>query len=184
VLRLVRAHAAADRAGRLIDALDGLTTEAMAFRDHVPGVLAQLDVVTTLIDSESKGNRAPAFSTWWKAQDRKLQLAVRELRNAELKKQEPQTSLSATVYVGGLVAPTGAVSLQVNGVPVETGSDSEDRSTPAPVESGTTGRMFWTFNSGDFADREVIPILREYHRWLISDVLPTAERLLTPPSSG
>jgi hypothetical protein len=49
---------------------------------------------------------------------------------------------------------------------------------PDPNSQLTRGRMYWTFTSGHFAGKEVLPTLRDYYADLKDNVLPTAERLL------
>jgi hypothetical protein len=53
-VKLDRAREALERAGRLVNALADKEDDATALRDAVPYAVEQLDVVTSLIDKDSR----------------------------------------------------------------------------------------------------------------------------------
>jgi hypothetical protein len=163
-MRLDRAREALDRAGRLLNELPATEGDITNFRDAVPYVLAQLDLVTSLIDEESRGHRTSVFSSWWTG-THPLKEALHELRNAEFKKQEQRTGLNA------LVQPETVRAVVRDGKLHNVPSD--------PNSQQSRGRMYWTFTSGGFAGQEVVSTLRRYYDHLANNVIPEAERLLT-----
>jgi hypothetical protein len=164
-LRLNRAREALERADRLLNALTNIKDDDVTgFRDAVPYVLAQLDLINSIIDEDSRRHRTPAFSTWWNGQH-PLKDALHELRNAELKQQEQSTGLNATVQAETIRAVV---------------EDGKLRNLPPdPNSQLPRARMYWTFTSGGFAGQEVIPTLRHYYDHLMNSVIPTAESLLS-----
>ena len=159
-VKLDRARESLERAGRLVNALADKEDDATAFRDAVPYAVEQLDVVTSLIDKDSRGHRTPAFSAWWNGQH-PLKDALHELRNAEVKEQEKRTGRNATIQVGTVGTVVGVGNLP-----------------PKPESQPPRGWMYWTFTSGGFVNQEVLPTLRDYYDRLLNNAIPTAERLL------
>jgi hypothetical protein len=162
-MRLHRAREALDRAGRLLSELPTKEGDITGFRDAVPYVVAQLDLVTSLIDEDSRGRRTPAFLTWWNG-NHPLRDALHELRNAEFKRQEQRTGLNALVQPETVRAVVRFGKLE--------------NLPPDPSGQRPRGRMYWTFSSGGFAGQEVVPTLRHYYDHVANHVIPGAERLL------
>jgi hypothetical protein len=128
--------------------------------------LVQLDLITGIIDGDSRGHRTPAFSAWWNGQH-PLKDALHELRNAELKRREQRTGLNAVVQVETVRAVI---------------EDGKLRNLPPdPNSQLPRGRIYWTFTSGDFAGQEVLPTLRHYYDHLLKNVIPTAAVMVSVP---
>jgi len=118
----------------------------VAFRDAVPGILMQLDVVNSLIDEDSRGHRTPDFSSWWSGQH-PLRVALHELRNAEVKRQERRTGRSVSlqwILVRRVI------------------TDSRYENLPTGIMSPFFPRLDWFFIEGGFAGQKVLDTLRDY----------------------
>ena len=82
---LPRARRALAQARRQLDDLEQAREDIEKYRDLLPYVLDRLLNVWRVIDTESRGRRPQAFSTWWLNQKDGNRSSVARLRNQELK---------------------------------------------------------------------------------------------------
>lgn len=153
------------------------------FRFLVPYVLDLAAAVTRIVDYETKGSRTPSFASWWFAVDRNLTKAITDLRNAELKRQEQQTSRHIEVTVSSSLLFTD----QISGIVLEPDGEVRPvRGTPeahAHVEqplAGFSASHEWVFRGGPLEGRSVTGTIEEHLLGLREEVVPTAERLMDP----
>lgn len=158
------------RARRMLDDLGRHADDEVCFRDRLPYVLDLLAGVTRCINDESKGHRSGQFSSWWKTADRTMQAAIRELRNAELKRAESRAKQEVRVEMlgpRGKPVPAGALA---QGARMEAKSLTESQfSIVVSTE--------WRFAGGDLHSQPVLPALVKYWNE-VGGVLTQAEALL------
>jgi hypothetical protein len=140
----------------MLDDLARHSADVDALRDRLPYVLDLLSGVTRMIDTESRGRRTPAFSTWWDAVDRSAQQAIQEMRNAELKRLESPTTLSATT---------------------KTTVRAADYPDLRVADGDTVTRITWVFDGGELHGRPVFETLRDYLQRVIVLVEEAEQRL-------
>jgi len=142
----------------MLDDLARHSADVDALRDRLPYALDLLSGVTRMIDTESRGHRTTAFSTWWDAVDRSAQQAIQEMRNAEVKRLESRTTLSATTKTA--VRADYYPNLRV-------------------ANGDTVTRISWVFGGGAIHGHPVLETLRDYLQQ-VTELLHEAERRLKP----
>jgi hypothetical protein len=140
----------------MLDNLERQSHDTTDFRDRLPYVLDLLAGVTRTIDTESRGQRTPAFAAWWRGVDRSVQQTIQEMRNAELKELESRTSAHIEVQIG--VNASNYPDLRAN-------------------DSGSVTGISWVFNGGALDGQPVLQILRDYLQQ-VAALLEEAERRL------
>jgi hypothetical protein len=134
------------RARRMLDDLGDHAEDKVGFQDRVPYVLDLLAGVTRCVNDESKGCRTSQFASWWQATDRRVQSAIQDLRNAELKRVESRTRPQVRVE---LTPP--------NPQPVNM-TVEELTASQFHIDAFTE----WQFTGGEFDGKPVLPTLDEY----------------------
>jgi hypothetical protein len=78
----------------LLDRLPALEDSVQDYRDQIGWVLDRGDNVWRVIEEESRGQRTHDFGTWWASQLTSARQAIKDLRNAEVKRGEQRTRIS------------------------------------------------------------------------------------------
>lgn len=151
------------------------------FRDAVPYALDRIDNVWRTINTESRGSRTRAFASWWASEEsHPNRVAVRRLRNLELKENR-LTTRAEDVYKGEnllVVRADGTRDAQrPDGSMLPLDSDGTVNLGEASFESTE-----WSFIFRGIDDRPIQDILDTLLHDLETRVLPAAERLLQDDS--
>ncbi|MEU7894233.1 hypothetical protein AB0B45_15395 [Nonomuraea sp. NPDC049152] len=145
----------------MLDDLSGRVENEVAFRDLLPYVLDLLAGVTRCIDDESKGCRTSQFASWWHTADRRMQKAIQDLRNAELKRVESRTKPRVRVEMTSPNPKPAAMTVE--------------KLTANQVHIDVS--IEWQFIGGDLDGKQVLPALNEYWHE-VGVILTKAETLL------
>lgn len=174
---LPRARRALAQARRQLDDLEQAREDIEKYRDLLPYVLDRLLNVWRVIDTESRGRRPQAFSTWWLNQKDGNRSSVARLRNQELKANQ-QSAKQEKFFRG-----ENSIRVLENGKVEAVRPDG----TIAPLlPDGTVnaGEMVWQKTRWEFIvpgleGREAREVLELVYMKLKTEVLPEAERLVS-----
>lgn len=165
-------------ARRTLDKLAALEDSVQEYRDQIGWVLDRLDNVWRSINDEPRGQRPDAFVQWWSQQRTETREAIRKLRNAEMKKNLPQTGAVSRARSRDRlrIHDDGRITLiREDGTEVRPGADGALHTTAMVYETR------WTFvGIPEFEGQTVREALESVYMQLADDVVPTAERLLGP----
>lgn len=173
---LPRVRRALAQARRQLDDLEQAREDVEKYRDLLPYVLDRLLNVWRVIDTESRGRRPQAFSTWWLNQKDGNRSSVARLRNHELKANQ-QSAKQEKFFRG-----ENSIRVLENGK-VEAVRPDGTISPLLPDGTVDAGEMVWQKTRWEFIvpgleGREAREVLELVYMKLKTEVLPEAERLV------
>lgn len=132
------------------------------FLRQVPSCLAALDVVTGIVDRETKGHRAAGFDAWWNqiASDSRHQ-QLHEIRNLTFKEAHDAVEVKWRP-----ASPMERARATRTGGSRATGARDTIQNIPQ-----------YLFKDASLAHPDVRSFVQDCLSWLDTTVLPTAERL-------
>ncbi|MGP3974469.1 hypothetical protein ACTWQF_10780 [Streptomyces sp. 8N114] len=188
-MRLEKSRKALVLAEKYLDVLQELADDPEAFRGSFVGAIGVIRRVGHVVDFESKkSGRGPQFRQWWEesTKDRR-HVCVKDVRDLVLHEAVEEAQVRHEVVgtgTAGAIAEAYNPTVITGTAHIDVVRDGERperytfRTTPTPPEADQAGRTYrrtWVIANGKCAGDALLPVLRDYLKWMRGDAIPRAE---------
>jgi hypothetical protein len=165
-----------------VDSLRKAQADPEHFEVLLPGTLASLDIVTSMVDKETAGARTRVFATWWTtlASDRRHRM-MHKLRNDEFKEGNITHHLARfgqSRTVPRRAVSHGSQSAVIGGTDRLTHRARRSRGLSYTASHVSNQGTIVRITDSDHGGMLLMDFINEYLDWLTNAVLPTAEHLM------